>query len=80
MCMQPYVSSMPSEEYHLERARAHQKWARNHLFFTGISLLTFVGILWAWIPGIKWLQHRSKARTEQRRADEAASGEATATV
>jgi hypothetical protein len=66
---------MPSEEYHLNRYHAHRKWAKRHLLITGVSLLTFVGILWAWIPAIKWLQHRRKAKAEKANAEEAAVSE-----
>lgn len=63
---------MPSEDYHMNRYHVHRKWAKRHLLITGVSLLTIIGILWAWISAIKWFQHRRKAKSELKEAEAAA--------
>jgi len=52
---------MPSEEYHLERYHEHRKWARFQDIITGLSILSGVGLLWAWITILRGRHHRAKA-------------------
>jgi H+/gluconate symporter-like permease len=60
---------MPSEDYYVERYNAHYKWMRYHGVITGLSVMTFVGLLWAWIFAIRAWQHRNKARKAKAEID-----------
>lgn len=53
---------MPGEDYHLNRYHAHKKWKTYHRVMAGLSAMTIVGILVAWIPAIKSYQHLKQAR------------------
>jgi len=59
---------MPSQEYELNRYHAHAKWYKIHRFITGISAVTVVGLLWAWMTAIKAYQHYQKAQQHKQRA------------
>jgi len=56
---------MPDEEYHLDRYHAHKRWMKYHRAITGLSMLTFIGLIWAWIPAIKGYQHYKKAKQHE---------------
>lgn len=60
---------MPSEDHYVERYHAHRKWMNRHLLLASLSVLTLVGVLWAWIPAIRWWQHRSKAKQAKSHVD-----------
>jgi hypothetical protein len=60
---------MPEERYHLDRYHAHKKWLKIHRFITAFSLLSVVGVLWAWATGALWYQHYKKAQEHKTQVD-----------
>jgi len=60
---------MPDEDHYADRYHAHKKWSNRHLFMAGISMMTIVGLLWAWLPAIKWWQHRRAAKQAKQQVD-----------
>lgn len=60
---------MPSEDHYVERYNAHRKWMNRHLLFASLSILSLIGILWAWIPAIRCWQHRRKAKKAKSHVD-----------
>jgi DNA-directed RNA polymerase subunit RPC12/RpoP len=61
---------MPEERYHLDRYHKHRKWMRIQGLITGLSMMTLIGLIWAWATGIRALQHRSKAAEHMAEVDQ----------
>lgn len=55
------VAALSMDQRH-ENYRRNKKWARRQQMLTGLLMMTGVGILVCWVPGLKWLTYRKRAK------------------